>query len=99
MDCIVHKVAKSRTRLSNFHFHFENHQSEQIIFMGQNIKDKKTDKRIRDGDPSQGGSHKRGEVNKHQETLSLVGLWGFGISEGNITRRKHTHTHTHRLWA
>ena len=32
MDCIVHKVAKSRTRLSNFHFHFENHQSEQIIF-------------------------------------------------------------------
>ena len=22
MDCIVHAVAKSRTRLSNFHFHF-----------------------------------------------------------------------------
>ena len=22
MDCIVHGVAKSRTRLSNFHFHF-----------------------------------------------------------------------------
>ena len=23
VDCIVHGVAKSRTRLSNFHFHFE----------------------------------------------------------------------------
>ena len=27
MDCIVHRVAKSRTRLSDFHFHF----SLQII--------------------------------------------------------------------
>ena len=41
----------------------------------QNIKDKKRDKRVRDGDPSQGGSHER-EVSKHQETLSLAGLWG-----------------------
>ena len=24
MDCIVHWVAKSQTRLSNFHFHFQN---------------------------------------------------------------------------
>ena len=24
MDCIVHGVAKSRTRLSDFHFHLEN---------------------------------------------------------------------------
>ena len=23
MDCIVHEVAKSRTRLSDFHFHFQ----------------------------------------------------------------------------
>ena len=38
--------------------------------VGQNIKDKKRDKRGRDGDPSQGGSLKRGEVSKHQETLS-----------------------------
>ena len=57
--------------------------------VGQNIKDKKRDKRVRDRDPSQGGSRERGEVSKHQETLTLVGLWGsFGISEGNITRRK-----------
>ena len=41
----------------------------------QNIKDKKRDKRVRDGDPSQGGSCKR-EVSKHRETFSLAGLWG-----------------------
>ena len=44
--------------------------------VGQNIKDKKRDKRGRDGDPIQGGSLKRGEVSKHQETFSLAGLWG-----------------------
>jgi len=43
--------------------------------VGQKIKDKKRDKRGRDGDPSQEGSLKR-EVSKHQETLSPVGLWG-----------------------
>ena len=43
---------------------------------GQNIKDKKRDKRVRDGDPSQGGSCERGKVSKHQETLSPAGLWG-----------------------
>ena len=42
--------------------------------VGQNIKDKKRDKTVRDGDPSRGGSHERGEVSKHQETLSPVGL-------------------------
>ena len=60
------------------------------------IKDKKRNKRIRDRDPSQGGSHE--EVYKQQETLSLACLRGsFGISEGNITGRgeNHTHTHTH----
>ena len=39
-------------------------------------KDKKRDKRGRDGDPSQEGSLKSGEVSKHQETLSPAGLWG-----------------------
>jgi len=48
---------------------------QPIVFKRRQDKiDKKRDKRFRDGDPSQGGSHKRGEVNKHQETLSLVGL-------------------------
>ena len=41
----------------------------------QNIKNEKRDKRARDGDLSQEGSHE-GEVSKHQETFSLVGLWG-----------------------
>jgi len=35
-------------------------------------RQKERDKRVRNGDPSQGGSHK--EVSKHQETLSPVGL-------------------------
>ena len=57
--------------------------------VGQNIQDKKRDNRIRDRDPSCGGSREGGEVSKHQETLSPVGLWGsFGILEGNITGRK-----------
>ena len=43
--------------------------------VGQNIEDKKRDRRVRDGDTSQGGSLKR-EVSKHQETLSPVGVWG-----------------------
>ena len=54
-------------------------ERQPIVFkkeVGQNIKDKKRDKRVRDGDPSRVGSLKRGEVYKHQETLSLAGLWG-----------------------
>ena len=39
------------------------------------MKDKKRDRRVRDGDPSWGGS-REGEVSKHQKTLSLAGLWG-----------------------
>ena len=41
----------------------------------QNIKNEKRDKRARDGDLSQEGSHE-GEVSKHQETFSPAGLWG-----------------------
>ena len=54
------------------------HPERQPIVLkevGQNMKDKKRDKRGRDGDPSQEESLKR-EVSKHQETLSPVGLWG-----------------------
>ena len=36
----------------------------------------KRDKKVRDADPSQAGSLKRGEISKHQETLSPAGLWG-----------------------
>ena len=43
--------------------------------VGKNIKDKKRDKRGRDGAPSREGSLKKREVSKHQETLSLPSLW------------------------
>ena len=39
------------------------------------MKDKKRDKRGRDGDLSREGSLKKREVSKHQETLLPVGLW------------------------
>ena len=42
--------------------------------VGKNIKDKKRDKRGRDGVPSQEGSLKKREVSKHQETFSLPNL-------------------------
>ena len=42
--------------------------------VGQNTKDKKRDKRVRDRDLSWGGSREGGEFSKHQETLSLAGL-------------------------
>ena len=31
MDCVVHGVAKSRTRLSDFHFHFS-HESPVCVY-------------------------------------------------------------------
>ena len=65
--------------------------------VGQNIKDKKRDKRVRDGDPSQGGIHE-GEVSKHQETPTGGSVGSFGISEGDITGRKRK-TKPHRLRA
>ena len=43
--------------------------------VGQNVTDKKRDRRVREGDPSWGGSREGGEVSNHQETL-LPGLWG-----------------------
>ena len=55
------------------------HPERQPIVLkevGQNMKDKKRDKRVSDGDPSQEGSLKREEVSKHQETFSPSGLWG-----------------------
>ena len=30
VDCVVHGIAKSRTRLSDFHFHFQVHQMEEV---------------------------------------------------------------------
>ena len=36
MDCVVHGVAKSRTRLSNFHFHVLPRFSLQTALQGEN---------------------------------------------------------------
>ena len=51
-------------------------EKQPIVFeeVGKNIKDKKRDKKGRDGAPSQEGSLKKREVSKHQETLSLLSL-------------------------
>ena len=55
--------------------------------VGQNIKDKKRVKRVRDGDPSWGGgSGKRRNFQTQGNTSGSVA--SFGISEGNITGRK-----------
>ena len=35
MDCIVRGVTKSRTRLSNFYFHFKRHYGSKKQFEGQ----------------------------------------------------------------
>ena len=43
--------------------------------VGKYIKNKKRDKRGRDGAPSREESLKKREVSKHQETLSLPSLW------------------------
>ena len=43
--------------------------------VGKNIRDKKNDKRGRDGALSWEGNLKKKEVSKHQEALSLLNLW------------------------
>ena len=53
--------------------------------VGQNIKDKKRDKRIRDRDPSQKGSLRR-SFQTPGNPLTGGSVGSFGISEGNITR-------------
>ena len=54
----------------------------------KNIKDKKRDKRGRDGAPSWEGSLKKREVSKHQETLTAESVESLGTTEDNITGRK-----------
>ena len=54
----------------------------------QNIKDKKRDKRVRDGDPSQEGSLNRGSLQTPGNPLTGGSAGSFRISEGNLTRRK-----------
>ena len=57
--------------------------------VGQNIKDRKGDKRGRDGDPSWDGSLKKERsFQKPGNTLTGGSVASLGTSEGNITGRK-----------
>ena len=54
----------------------------------QNIKDKKGDKRARDGDPSWEGSLNRGSFQSPGNTRAGGSGGSFQISEGTLTGRK-----------
>ena len=56
--------------------------------VGQNIKDKKGDKRARDGDPSQEGSLNRGSFQSPGNPRTGGSEGSFQISESNLTGRR-----------
>ena len=56
--------------------------------VGQNIKDKKRDKRARGGDPSREGSLNRGTFQSPGNPCAGGSGGSFQISEGNLTGRK-----------
>ena len=56
--------------------------------VGQNIEDKKGDKRARDGDPSREGSLNRGSFQSPGNPCAGRSEGSFQISEGNLTGRK-----------
>ena len=56
--------------------------------VGQNTKDKKRDKRARDGDQSPEGSLNRGSFQPPGNPRTGGSGGSFQISEGNLTRRK-----------
>ena len=56
--------------------------------VGQNIKDKKGDKRARDGDPSWEGSLNRGSFQSPGNPGAGESGGSFQISEGNLTGRR-----------
>ena len=56
--------------------------------VGKNIKDKKRDKRGRDGAPSREGSLKKRGFQTPGNTLTAKSVVSLGTTEGNITWRK-----------
>ena len=56
--------------------------------VGKNIKDKKGDKRARDGDPSREGSLDRGNFQSPGNPRAGRSEGSFQISEGNLTGRR-----------
>ena len=68
--------------------------------VGQNIKDKKRDKIVMDGDPSWERVIKRRNFQTTGNPLTSGSVGSLGISEGNITRMKNKCINkTHRLQA
>ena len=64
-----------------------------------NIKDKKRDKRVRDGDPSWGGSREGGEVSTQSETLSQA-CQGEALESQRATKQgRGKNTDTDRIYA
>ena len=60
------------------------------------MKDKKRDKRDRDGAPSQEGSLKKG-FQTPGKTLTAESVASLGTTEGNVTGRKKKKIKPHRL--
>ena len=54
----------------------------------KNIKDKKRDKRGREGAPSREGSLKKRSFQTTENTLTTESVLSLGSTEGNITGRK-----------
>ena len=63
-------------------------KSSPLPLKGGRIKDKKRDKRGRDGAPSQEGSLKKRSFQTPGYTLTAESMASLGTTEGNITGRK-----------
>ena len=66
-------------------------EKQPIVFerrQEKNMKDKKRDKRGRDGAPSQEGSLKKRSFQTPGNTLTAESVVSLGSTEGNITGRK-----------
>ena len=67
MDCIVHGVAKSQTRLSDFHYHY--------ILMSVCLRLRKATARMMTGCPGQNGPQRK-DYCLHGASLSHQGICG-----------------------
>ena len=66
MDCIVHGVAKSQTRLSNFHFPMSVHGASQLVLVVKNLPANAGDTRHACSIPGSGRSPGGGHSNPLQ---------------------------------
>ena len=90
MDCLVHEVAKSRTRLSDFHFQgihlpTQETQETQVQSLGQED--------LLEQEMAIHSSILAWDIPWTEES---GGLQFIGVSkESDMTEHTHTHTHTH----